>query len=105
MKKTTHPCRVVFGLALGILVASASIAAATLKYLPSLKRVPWNGQDTAGGSGGPGLVQWVRDALRSASLALLFGFVSAGLSLPAAAETVFTTQTPVLLNFLRGEID
>jgi hypothetical protein len=28
MKKTNHPCRVVFGLALGILVASASIAAA-----------------------------------------------------------------------------
>lgn len=72
-----------------------------LKLLPFLERGPWHGQDTAEGSGGPGFVQWARDALRSGLLALLFGLVWAGLSLPASAgtsETLFATQTPGSLN-------
>ena len=68
----------------------------SVKFPPSLERPAWYGPDTAGGSGGPGFVNWVRSTFMRGSLVLL---VWAGLALPASAQqTLFTSQTPALTN-------
>ena len=74
------------------------------KLLPSLERIPRQGQSIFGGGSDTCFLQWMLVALRMGSLAfaLLFGLVGAGLSLPASAETLFTTQTPVLTNQADG---